>query len=104
MVSDVNNKEFKKALGIVLKTVRKLRGHKVIVVHKSTGISETSITSWETGRHGPSIDNLNILARFYNIQLSTIIMNTEKTLIKLQQEKHPLASKVEKSIIVGDNR
>lgn len=40
---DADN-EFAKALGVVLRTLRKVRGHKVIVVHKVTGFSETSIT------------------------------------------------------------
>jgi len=79
--------EFAKALGVVLRTLRKVRGHKVIVVHKVTGFSETSITSWEIGRHMPSIQNLRALAEFYNVRLSTIMANAEKTMYFMQKGK-----------------
>jgi len=79
--------EFAKALGVVLRTLRKVRGHKVIVVHKGTGFSETSITSWEIGRRMPSIQNLRALAEFYNVRLSTIMANAEKTMYFMQKGK-----------------
>ena len=79
--------EFAKALGVVLRTLRKVRGHKVIVVHKVTGFSETSITSWEIGRRMPSIQNLRALAEFYNVRLSTIMANAEKTMYFMQKGK-----------------
>jgi transcriptional regulator with XRE-family HTH domain len=81
---DADN-EFAKALGVVLRTLRKVRGHKVIVVHKVTGVSETSITSWEIGRYMPSIQNLRALAEFYRVPMSTIITNTERTIYMMEK-------------------
>ncbi len=81
---DADN-EFAKALGVVLRTLRKVRGHKVIVVHKVTGFSETSITSWEIGRYMPSIQNLRALAEFYRVPMSTIITNTERTVYLMEK-------------------
>lgn len=79
--------EFAKALGVVLRTLRKVRGHKVIVVHKVLGFSETSITAWEIGRYMPSLQNLRMLAQFYRVPMSTIITNTEKTIYMMQKGK-----------------
>jgi transcriptional regulator with XRE-family HTH domain len=81
---DADN-EFAKALGVVLRTLRKVRGHKVIVVHKVTGFSETSIASWEIGRYMPSIQNLRALAEFYRVPMSTIITNAEKTIYLMEK-------------------
>lgn len=76
---------FAKALGVVLRTLRKVRGHKVIVVHKCTGFSETSVTAWESGKNMPSLQNLRALAAFYKTPLSVIISNTEKTIWMMEK-------------------
>jgi transcriptional regulator with XRE-family HTH domain len=57
----------------------------VIVVHKVTGFSETSIASWEIGRYMPSIQNLRALAEFYRVPMSTIITNAEKTIYLMEK-------------------
>ena len=94
---------FAKALGITLRTIRRLRGHKVIVVHKATNFSETSISSWEIGRNMPSLQNLRALAKFYNVRLSTIIDNTEKAIALINAENKSLASDKNQGIMVNDN-
>ncbi len=95
--------EFAKALGVTLRTVRRLRGHKVIVVHKVTGFSETSISAWEMGKNMPSLQNLRALAEFYNVRLSTIMDNTEKAMALMKAEKKALASGENKAIMANDN-
>jgi transcriptional regulator with XRE-family HTH domain len=79
--------QFAKALGLTLRTLRRIRGHKVIVVHKATGFSETSVSSWETGKNMPSLQNLRALAAFYKVSLSTIIANTEKAMAIMESDK-----------------
>lgn len=79
--------EFTKALGTVLRTLRKVRGHKIISVYRATGFSETSITNWECGKQLPSLPKLLSLATYYNVQLSTIITNTEKTVYMIRKGK-----------------
>lgn len=79
MVDKIELDEFTKALGVVLRTLRKVRGRKVITVYGATGLSETSISNWERGIQMPSLPKLMKLAEFYNVQLSTIILNAEKT-------------------------
>jgi len=87
MAIQIDTAEFAKALGVVLRTLRKVRGHKIIGVYGATGFSETSITSWEQGRLLPSLSKLVVLATFYNVQLSTIIANAEKTMYFMQKGK-----------------
>ena len=87
MAIQIDTAEFTKALGVVLRTLRKVRGHKIIGVYGATGFSETSITSWEQGRLLPSLSKLVVLATFYNVQLSTIIANAEKTMYFMQKGK-----------------
>jgi len=79
MVDKIELDEFAKSLGVVLRTLRKVRGRKAITVYGATGLSETSISNWERGIQMPSLPKLMKLAEFYNVQLSTIITNTEKT-------------------------
>ena len=83
---------FAKALGLTLRTLRRLRGHKIIVVHGATGFSETSISSWETGKNMPSLQNLRALAGFYKVRLSTVIENTEKAVMIMTSETSRLPS------------
>lgn len=83
----IDTDEFAKALGTVLRTLRKVRGHKIIGVYGATGFSETSITNWEQGKFLPSLSKLVVLATFYNVQLSTIITNAEKTMYFMQRGK-----------------
>lgn len=78
---------FPKALGITLKTIRKLRGFKVITVTHQLGFSGTSITSWETGRHMPTLDKLCALSKLYRVRMSTIMENAETTMIKMEKGK-----------------
>lgn len=78
---------FPKALGITLKTIRKLRGFKVVTVHHQLGFSETSITSWELGRYMPTIEKLYALSKLYRVRMSTIMENAETTMIKMERGK-----------------
>lgn len=87
MAVQIDSTEFAKALGTVLRTLRKVRGHKIIGVYGATGFSETSITNWEQGKLLPSLSKLVVLATFYNVQLSTIITNAEKTMYFMQRGK-----------------
>lgn len=87
MAIQVDNTEFAKALGVVLRTLRKVRGHKIIGVYGATGISETIISRWEQGRLLPSLSKLVVLASFYNVRLSTIMANAEKTMYFMQKGK-----------------
>ena len=88
----MKDKRFAKALGITLKTIRRLRGFKVITVHSELGFSETSVTSWELGRHMPTLDKLYALSKLYRVRISTIMENAEATMIKMEKGKtddHP---------------
>lgn len=81
---DADN-EFAKALGVVLRTLRKVRGHKVIVVCSSLGLSDNSVVAWENGKYMPSLQKLRMLAKFYRVPMSTIITNTEKTIYMMEK-------------------
>lgn len=83
----MTEKTFAKALGVTLRTTRRLRGFKVISVHKELGFSENSITSWEHGKHLPTLAKLYALSRLYRVRLSTIMDNTEKAMVLMEKGK-----------------
>jgi len=83
----MRDKRFAKALGVTLKTIRRLRGFKVITVHSELGFSETSVTSWEMGRYMPTLEKLYALSALYRVRMSTIMENAEATMIKMEKEK-----------------
>jgi transcriptional regulator with XRE-family HTH domain len=78
-----------KALGATLRTLRKLRGHKIKGVHKATGLAENSIAAWEQGKHMPSMQNLRALADFYRIRLSALLANTETAMALISKGSTP---------------
>lgn len=73
---------FAKALGLTLRTLRKLRGYKVAEVVKATGISGASLSAWECGKYYPTICKLHTLTDLYRVQLSTVITNAEKLIVR----------------------
>lgn len=56
-----------------LKTARKTAGYTQKQVEQETGIKQSTICSYETGKTEPDIENLGILADFYMVSTDWLI-------------------------------
>jgi transcriptional regulator with XRE-family HTH domain len=56
-----------------LSSLRKERNITLQMLQLQTGISVASLSAYEKGKYAPSIENLCILARFYNISLDEML-------------------------------
>ena len=56
-----------------LYSLRKERNITLQMLQLQTGISVASLSAYEKGKYAPSIENLCILARFYNISLDEML-------------------------------
>lgn len=56
-----------------IKKARKDAGYTQEQVAKETGISRTIIAYLETGKREPSLENLGILAEFYNVSTDWLL-------------------------------
>ena len=54
-------------------TLRKEKNISLEKLHLQTGISIASLSAYEKGKYAPSIENLCILARFYNMSLDEML-------------------------------
>jgi transcriptional regulator with XRE-family HTH domain len=56
-----------------LSSLRKERNITLQMLQLQTGFSVASLSAYEKGKYAPSIENLCILARFYNISLDEML-------------------------------
>lgn len=56
-------------------------------ITKETGIPQSTIANYETGRTQPDIENLGILIDFYNIDANWLIGTCNNTNSKIKKEK-----------------
>ena len=56
-----------------LSSLRKERNITLQMLQLQTGISVASLSAYEKGKYAPSIENLCILARFYNMSLDEML-------------------------------
>ena len=56
-----------------LYSLRKERNITLQMLQLQTGISVASLSAYEKGKYAPSIENLCILARFYNMSLDEML-------------------------------
>ena len=62
------------AVGKKLRCLRKKRGITQDGMGNFFGISRQAISSWESGKSLPDIDNLIALARFFNVSLDYLLI------------------------------
>lgn len=60
-------------IGQLLKTLRKDRGLNLVDVEKATTIGKSSISEYENNKVSPSVENLKILAEFYEVSTDYIL-------------------------------
>lgn len=56
-----------------LSSLRKERNITLQMLQLQTGISVASLSAYEKGKYAPSLENLCILARFYNMSLDEML-------------------------------
>ena len=64
---------YQETFALKLKKARQNTGFTQREVAKETGIPNSTIANYETGRTQPDIENLGILADFYNISLDWLV-------------------------------
>ncbi len=60
-------------LSIHLYQLRKQHNLSLQALHLETGISVASLSSYEKGKYAPSLENLCILAQFYDLTLDELL-------------------------------
>ncbi|MBQ7518901.1 MAG: helix-turn-helix transcriptional regulator [Clostridia bacterium] len=60
-----------------LKKLRKKRGLSQIALQMHTGIDQSLLSLFETGKRIPPTDTLMILADFYNVSIDYILKRTD---------------------------
>lgn len=48
-------------------------------VSKDTGISQTTLSDWKTGRAKPKVDKLMLLAKYFNVPIEFFLGDEEDT-------------------------
>lgn len=61
-----------------LRVLRKNRGLSQIALQMHTGIDQSLLSLYETGKRIPTTETLIILADFYNVSIDYILKRTEK--------------------------
>lgn len=62
-----------------LKRIRILNEYTQLKVEMATGISQSTLSKYETGEAVPTVDNLVLLAQFYNTSLDYLMDRTNQT-------------------------
>ena len=62
-----------------LYALRKEKNISLQMLHLQTGISMASLSAYERGKYAPSLENLCILAKFYNTSLDALLGLDETT-------------------------
>lgn len=61
-----------------MKLVRVTKGYTQIKVQMNTGISQSTLSKYESGDAVPTVDNLMILAKYYNTSLDYLMDLTDE--------------------------
>ena len=62
-----------------IKRIRVLNEYSQLKVQMATGISQSSLSKFETGEAVPTTENLMLLARFYHTSLDYLMDLTDET-------------------------
>lgn len=64
-------------LGERIRQLRLKKGYSLEKMGKAMGLHYTAITKWETGKNGPTLDNLYELAKFFNVSSDYLLGITD---------------------------
>lgn len=73
--------QFRDSMGEEMKNLRKLReeaGFTQLAVQMKTGIDQSLLSKYENGERVPTVENLKILAKFYNTSTDYLLGMSEK--------------------------
>ncbi len=70
-----------------IKLIRVINDYTQLKVQMDTGISQSTISKYESGEAMPTVDNLLILAAYYNTSLDYLMDLTDEK--KPYPKKHP---------------
>lgn len=77
-----------------LKELRKRRGLSQVALAKKLGLSKSTIGAYETGDIKPSIDALNLIADFFNVNLDYLNGSEPASLYYLDPEVAEMAKEI----------
>ena len=67
-----------------------LRGLTAYKVSKDTGITQTSLSNWKSGRSTPNAKNLQKLADYFNVSVGYLMGTEEAEPNAIDKEKNPI--------------
>jgi DNA-binding XRE family transcriptional regulator len=70
--------DFARAMGRVLRAARKRVGLKAGTLANELGVSEQTVSNWETGRALPALANLRAVARLLRVEAHRIVAAAER--------------------------
>ena len=69
-----------------LKELRKQRGYSQVALADQLGLSKSTIGAYETGDITPSLEALNLLADFFNVDIDYLLGNADISMYYLRPE------------------
>ena len=77
-----------------LKELRKRRGLSQVVLAERLGLSKSTIGAYETGDITPSLDALNLLADFFNVDINYLLGKEDGSTYYLDPEAAEIANEI----------
>jgi len=77
-----------------LKDLRKSKGLSQVELAKRIGMSKSTIGAYETGDITPSLEALNVLADFFNVNINYLLGNEDGSTYYLDPESAELAKEI----------
>lgn len=77
-----------------LKELRKRRGLSQVVLAERLGLSKSTIGAYETGDITPSLDALNLLADFFNVDINYLLGKEDGSVYYLDPEAAEIANEI----------
>ena len=77
-----------------LKELRKKRGYSQVVLAEKLGLSKSTIGAYETGDIKPSVEALELIADFFNVNMSYLMGEEDMSMYYLDPEVAEMAQEL----------
>ena len=77
-----------------LKELRKKRGYSQVVLAEKLGLSKSTIGAYETGDIKPSVEALELIADFFNVNMSYLMGEEDRSMYYLDPEVAEMAQEL----------
>ena len=77
-----------------LKELRKAKGLSQVTLAKRLGLSKSTIGAYETGDITPSVDALNLIADFFNVDMNFLLGKEDQSRFFMDYDTYNIASEL----------